>query len=663
MRYVTHLLCLIIVSATAGIWPLGVYAQAQATPALDIIAVDQTRFPTIQLVLVGSRLPADIDTLPVKIFEGNQAQKIVTDQVEQGGLQVAIVVDPHDLLALGRSGQTHQAEVHGATLELIERQAITRNVDLLAAYTSQAYGELQTIQDWTGEPNLIFNNLVQSKIEDAGTEKGPGELLLQAMETFPTPAPAGALARSIILFSSGATSFKVEDIVAKANALHIRIHTVELVGPDQEEPQAASLQQLARRTQGQFVFLTSTRDLASLADGLNDLRRQRILTDVTNKTTLASFNVRLTLPDQSNLEASFVPTEEEKIRSTAVVSATSASTSSIRTVPVSNTAASTVATAVITATLSVPNPTAKPAATSLPAATAVATTVAQPTVLTSEATLAIAPMASVVETSRAGVTAGSLLGLPRLAWLITLPVLILLAVYLGYQGVQARRARKAQPTRLNRRMDAKDSRLFALSDPDEELKPLPKNKTKTGHFDLQTDEELQANATESSLPLLPNRGHGDERRDVMHDDEVTSVPWPALGDDDATYRLPEAIEQPIIGYFIRVTSDPNLPSELPLYGLNPVRGELRQIHIGRHSKNNTVVINDKNISREHAVIVQKEGRLYLRDNASTAGTFLNWKRLKPGEELLLRHNDIVSFGEIVYEFRAKGEDEATVVGE
>ena len=67
-------------------------------------------------------------------------------------------------------------------------------------------------------------------------------------------------------------------------------------------------------------------------------------------------------------------------------------------------------------------------------------------------------------------------------------------------------------------------------------------------------------------------------------------------------------------------------------------------------------------SREHAVIVQKEGRLYLRDNASTAGTFLNWKRLQAGEELLLRHNDIVSFGEIVYEFRAQGEDEATEAG-
>ena len=86
----------------------------------------------------------------------------------------------------------------------------------------------------------------------------------------------------------------------------------------------------------------------------------------------------------------------------------------------------------------------------------------------------------------------------------------------------------------------------------------------------------------------------------------------------------------------------------------------RHIHVGRHSKNNTVVINDKAISREHAVLIQKEGRIYLRDNASSAGTYLNWRRLQPGEELLLRHNDLIGFGEICYEFQVKGEDEATI---
>ncbi len=143
-------------------------------------------------------------------------------------------------------------------------------------------------------------------------------------------------------------------------------------------------------------------------------------------------------------------------------------------------------------------------------------------------------------------------------------------------------------------------------------------------------------------------------------DEATVVPL-RFNDDEATYRLRETIDMPLLGVLVRVTNDPNLPQQLPVYGLNPGPGEARQIHIGRHSKNNTVVINDKSISREHAVIIQKDGRLYLRDNASTAGTYLNWRQLKPGEELLLRHNDLISFGEIVYEFRAKGEDEATVV--
>ncbi len=131
---------------------------------------------------------------------------------------------------------------------------------------------------------------------------------------------------------------------------------------------------------------------------------------------------------------------------------------------------------------------------------------------------------TVVETSSAG--NGGILGLPRLVWLMTLPVLILLAVYLGYQGVRARRARKAQPTRLNRRMDAKDSRLFALTDPDEDLKPLVKHKAKTGHFELQMDAELEDNDAQTAQSPLPNprhatdRGRNGEPQDVMHDDEA-----------------------------------------------------------------------------------------------------------------------------------------------
>ncbi|MEZ4661403.1 MAG: FHA domain-containing protein [Caldilineaceae bacterium] len=143
----------------------------------------------------------------------------------------------------------------------------------------------------------------------------------------------------------------------------------------------------------------------------------------------------------------------------------------------------------------------------------------------------------------------------------------------------------------------------------------------------------------------------DDEEDLS--DELTMIPQ-RPEDDEATYRVRE-VERPLIGRLVRATSDPNLPRELPIYSLIPASGERRQIHIGRHSKNNTVVINDPRVSREHAVMIQRDDRLYLRDNGSSAGTFLNWKRLNPGEELLLRHNDLISFGEVAYELQLQSE--------
>ncbi|MEM7132458.1 MAG: FHA domain-containing protein [Chloroflexota bacterium] len=151
--------------------------------------------------------------------------------------------------------------------------------------------------------------------------------------------------------------------------------------------------------------------------------------------------------------------------------------------------------------------------------------------------------------------------------------------------------------------------------------------------------------------------------EVDEDGEVTMTPTNRFGDDQATYRLAEDIELPIMGQLIRVTKEPKLPQTLLIYGYRSGYGDDRQIYIGRHTKHNTIVINDKSISREHAVIVQKGGRIYIRDNASTAGTYLNWERLEAGQEKLLRHKDLIGFGEIIYEFQVQGEDEVTAAGE
>jgi pSer/pThr/pTyr-binding forkhead associated (FHA) protein len=269
---------------------------------------------------------------------------------------------------------------------------------------------------------------------------------------------------------------------------------------------------------------------------------------------------------------------------------------------------------------------------------------------TPDATLAPTTVSTEVTSSSAETTPATLTPVLRsLLWAIPL-----LLVALGYGIYRSWRTSSGQASRPRRSAPADPYALSETTNADEKL--LPSNRPKPAAGNARTKDNLQTHAAEPVSEPLP-------RPLPPADDEATFVPTYGLGDDEATYRLTEEIEQPIIGYFVRVTSNPALPAELPIYGLNPGPGEVRQIHIGRHSKNNTVVINDNSISREHAAIVQRDGRLYLRDNASTAGTFLNWRRLRPGEELLLRHNDLVSFGEIVYEFRAKGEDEATVAAE
>lgn len=185
---------------------------------------------------------------------------------------------------------------------------------------------------------------------------------------------------------------------------------------------------------------------------------------------------------------------------------------------------------------------------------------------------------------------------------------------------------------------------------DENLKPPSPEEDRVNPFKLPIEEQPALNA--------PSVSTGRYAHILEQREQAMGTPGFDLEEEDVTYRLAEDVPQPLLGYFVRITNNPSLPSELPIYGMQPAPGETRQIHIGRHSKHNTVIINDRTVSREHAVLVQKDGRVYLRDNASTGGTLINWRRLKPGEELLLRHNDVVGFGEVVYEFKAQSTSEA-----
>ena len=124
-------------------------------------------------------------------------------------------------------------------------------------------------------------------------------------------------------------------------------------------------------------------------------------------------------------------------------------------------------------------------------------------------------------------------------------------------------------------------------------------------------------------------------------------------DEVATRRYGvEGIAQPTLGHLARITQNYTLPQTLPIYQLESGCRKPRYLRIGRHRTNNTLVLRDQSVSREHALFAQNAGKLYLRDNGSSLGTYLNWRRLETDEELLVRSGDLISFGKIVYEFIA-----------
>lgn len=72
---------------------------------------------------------------------------------------------------------------------------------------------------------------------------------------------------------------------------------------------------------------------------------------------------------------------------------------------------------------------------------------------------------------------------------------------------------------------------------------------------------------------------------------------------------------------------------------------LEEITVGK-SKLCNFVLQNNCISRNHATFSCKNGKWFLCDNNSMNGTEINKKRLTPGKEYRLRHNDIISFATI-----------------
>lgn len=795
-------------------WSLGamVYAQATTQTTMRIANIDVTQFPQLRVMISGTNWPAALDTLPLQLTMDENALLPIDDRTIQQGIQLALAVDTNYLSMQGESGQSSYLEFTGTLLDLVNANVFVRDQDWLAAYLLRGSNAPQLVQEWTQEPNLIYNSVVTNRPPDVTNETLSVESLRALIAAMGDGPGAATMPKVILLFSTGTNLPDSAELVALAQREHVAIHVVELLNPS-SGTDGATLRTLAEQSGGHHTILTDPSLSSVVEDALQTAHTVRILQTRADAATPQSLTAMMTLPDGTTLRATadtslFADLLLEPVAVTletptgeinANTLAATAGDAGTRLLPIRATFAwvdnyprflkqvtytlrgpgTLVQQEIRTegpfdrANLALTNPVAGeyslevmaldelglatnftappfrlsnmpvvnestanesaiPVATDTPAEnltintteaeigqsqvaqaetaperssteSSVSTTVAERTDAenTDAAPLPNGAAAPAQSANTDGqppaqiVIPGLQIGIPRSVLVASLPILLLLIAYLVYSERRERRRETTATTGSEHALSWPSSGVDQNFDlgKDDQLSPasrytldtMASNPTQPS-VQGRGGSSMRSNPLPTSSPEVPNTPalapfdspaeqpasqatqHNDpigQRGDAVVwddeddlEDELTVAP-PSMEDEEATYRVQD-VERPLVGYLVRTTSDPNLPKELPIYGLNPAPGELRQIHIGRHSKHNTVVINDKSISREHAVLVQRNGRLYLRDNASTAGTFLNWKRLNPGEELLLRHNDLIGFGQITYEFRVHGEDEATI---
>jgi two-component system cell cycle response regulator len=75
-----------------------------------------------------------------------------------------------------------------------------------------------------------------------------------------------------------------------------------------------------------------------------------------------------------------------------------------------------------------------------------------------------------------------------------------------------------------------------------------------------------------------------------------------------------------------------------------------------------IVVNDQSISRRHAKVIQDGGKVSLSDLGSSNGTFINDKKLEPGNSIELQKEDMIKLGNSILKYLPAGELEILFYG-
>ena len=171
---------------------------------------------------------------------------------------------------------------------------------------------------------------------------------------------------------------------------------------------------------------------------------------------------------------------------------------------------------------------------------------------------------------------------------------------------------------------------------------------------------------EMPKPQMPPMG----QRPAMGGQPMMGQPVPPMGGQRPPMGQP-MMGQPMMGQMPRPQApqmqNGNLMGQLG--GARPIphfvrksTGEIINITkpefiIGKSkTKADYAIENNSAISREHCIVIQRDGVNYIKDNNSTNHTYVNGVELQPGKEVLLKHKTEVRLGDEEFTFLlSKGE--------
>ena len=165
---------------------------------------------------------------------------------------------------------------------------------------------------------------------------------------------------------------------------------------------------------------------------------------------------------------------------------------------------------------------------------------------------------------------------------------------------------------------------------------------------------------EMPKPQMPPMG----QRPAMDGQPMMGQPVPPMGGQRPPMGQP-MMGQPMMGQMPRPQApqmqNGNLMGQLG--GARPIphfvrksTGEIINITkpefiIGKSkTKADYAIENNSAISREHCIVIQRDGVNYIKDNNSTNHTYVNGVELQPGKEVLLKHKTEVRLGDEEFTF-------------